>query len=143
MCKPSWNDAPEWANWLAQDEDGEWVWFDKKPEAGALNWVAELGQEHYKHAKDGTYNPSWRATLEKRPSKERIDVTFIDSEGGCIVFEDVVKPAFNHNQDKTTRKSAISSLIEHYEIIELRDGTFYSIPSKWFEGCAIKVEIRD
>ena len=30
--KPSWYDAPEWANWLAMDENGEWHWFELKPD---------------------------------------------------------------------------------------------------------------
>lgn len=30
--KPSWSDAPEWANWLAMDEDGRWYWFEHQPE---------------------------------------------------------------------------------------------------------------
>lgn len=29
--KPDWKDAPEWANWLAMDDDGEWWWFELKP----------------------------------------------------------------------------------------------------------------
>jgi hypothetical protein len=29
--KPDWKDAPEWANWLAMDEDGEWFWRESKP----------------------------------------------------------------------------------------------------------------
>lgn len=29
--KPSWNDAPEWANWLAMDEGGDWFWYEQKP----------------------------------------------------------------------------------------------------------------
>ena len=31
MQKPSWDDAPEWARYLAQDDDGWWYWFDEKP----------------------------------------------------------------------------------------------------------------
>jgi hypothetical protein len=30
--KPDWMDAPDWANWLAMDEDGEWFWHESKPE---------------------------------------------------------------------------------------------------------------
>ena len=30
--KPSWDDAPEWANWLAMDKDGCWWWYEKEPE---------------------------------------------------------------------------------------------------------------
>jgi len=29
--KPKWEDAPEWANYLAMDSDGAWFWFEKKP----------------------------------------------------------------------------------------------------------------
>ena len=27
--KPDWEDAPDWANWLAQDMDGEWYWYER------------------------------------------------------------------------------------------------------------------
>ena len=29
--KPSWDDAPEWGEWLAQDDSGEWYWYASKP----------------------------------------------------------------------------------------------------------------
>lgn len=29
--KPSWDDAPEWAQWLAMDGDGRWVWYETEP----------------------------------------------------------------------------------------------------------------
>ena len=29
--KPSWSDAPEWANWLAMDENNEWFWYKSEP----------------------------------------------------------------------------------------------------------------
>lgn len=29
--KPDWKDAPDWAMWLAQDDDGEWGWFANEP----------------------------------------------------------------------------------------------------------------
>lgn len=29
--KPDWNDAPEEARYLAQDDDGEWHWFEAMP----------------------------------------------------------------------------------------------------------------
>ena len=28
--KPSWDDAPDWANWLTYDESG-WFWWEVKP----------------------------------------------------------------------------------------------------------------
>lgn len=30
--RPNWNDAPDWANWLAQDAGGYFGWFQNKPE---------------------------------------------------------------------------------------------------------------
>lgn len=29
--KPSWDDAPKWARWVALSSDGEWTWFEQKP----------------------------------------------------------------------------------------------------------------
>lgn len=29
--KPSWDNAPEWANWLAMDGDGWWFWYALEP----------------------------------------------------------------------------------------------------------------
>lgn len=29
--KPSWQNAPEWANWLAMDEDSGWYWYEYVP----------------------------------------------------------------------------------------------------------------
>jgi len=29
--KPSWENAPLWAKWLAQDYHGNWSWFRNKP----------------------------------------------------------------------------------------------------------------
>lgn len=31
MSKPSWEDAPEWANALATDGNGVWWWFENEP----------------------------------------------------------------------------------------------------------------
>ena len=31
MSKPAWNDAPEWASYLAMDDDYTWWWYEKEP----------------------------------------------------------------------------------------------------------------
>lgn len=31
--KPSWKDAPDWANWLTKDGSGEYWWWDEPPDA--------------------------------------------------------------------------------------------------------------
>jgi hypothetical protein len=72
--KPSWSDAPEWAQWLAQDEDGGWCWYEGKPKEAERGWRVinfvdlrpsrtsiVLGDLDY------NANPDWRNTLEKRP----------------------------------------------------------------------------
>lgn len=64
--KPSWDDAPEWANWLAQDEIGDWFWYERKPENADDDefWFSDYD---FELASDGEENPSWRNTLETRP----------------------------------------------------------------------------
>lgn len=41
MSKPSWDTAPEWANWLAMDGNGEWYWYESKPEWRFNIWRSE------------------------------------------------------------------------------------------------------
>lgn len=36
--KPDWKDAPDWANWLAQDQCGAWFWYAKKPRYEGSVW---------------------------------------------------------------------------------------------------------
>lgn len=65
--KPSWDDAPKWAQWLAQDHNGAWDWHEDKPESFGSVWnqggmVAE--------ASWGDANPNWRNTLEQRPTEQ-------------------------------------------------------------------------
>ena len=62
--KPSWNDAPEWAKWLAMDKDGFWYWYEKSPFTGEKAWWAEGG----KCEKAGEPNTDdWTNTLAMRP----------------------------------------------------------------------------
>ena len=76
MSKPSWKDAPDWANWLAQGQYGVWYWYKDKPKLFCMKglsvalWVPmmvnkEIGM--YQFAEDGGINPYWRSTLEARP----------------------------------------------------------------------------
>ncbi len=54
--KPSWDDAPEWAMWLAMDPQGQWCWSEKQPLEGTtwrwprdsrLEWVKQNKVEWY------------------------------------------------------------------------------------------------
>ena len=70
--KPSWDDAPDWAEWLAQDANGEWWWFDG--ECPSID--SDLGiwwpMSDHSQARKGQKNPNWRETLERRPINESI-----------------------------------------------------------------------
>lgn len=36
--KPSFSDAPHWANWLAMNQNGSWYWFEYEPTQSVLGW---------------------------------------------------------------------------------------------------------
>jgi hypothetical protein len=59
--KPDWKDAPSWANYLAQDEDSEWWWFENKPDEGHAAWWPCEGESCRASVGD------WRDSLEERP----------------------------------------------------------------------------
>lgn len=71
--KPSWADAPEWANWLAQDEEidvkgvgGGWFWYKRCPTPRTA-WDADDGLTVFSGA-HGAVLGDWRDTLEWRPA---------------------------------------------------------------------------
>lgn len=65
MKKPDWGDAPLWAKWLAQNDDGQWFWYEKKPTiAPNMGYFFAEGRDRYEEA---TYADDWDKTLEQRP----------------------------------------------------------------------------
>lgn len=68
--KPSWKDAPEWANWLGQNYIGLWTFISDEPSAHtAGGWTTLYQSERLcvNHDKPGEIIGDWRDTLEKRP----------------------------------------------------------------------------
>jgi len=61
--KPDWKDAPEWAKFLAMDQDGDWYWFENKPFHDGFIWSNYNGQ--YELALEST--EKWKKSLEERP----------------------------------------------------------------------------
>lgn len=61
--KPSWSDAPEWAKYLAMDEDGEWFWYENKPDLASIWWAYTGKIMEAPTIPDG----NCRDTLEPRP----------------------------------------------------------------------------
>jgi len=64
---PSWDDAPEWANYKAMDGNGRWFWYEKVP-VRASNSVA-MWFEFHGQVKSCFELPDWAATLQKRPNR--------------------------------------------------------------------------
>ena len=66
--KPDWGSAPEWAGWLAQDENGEWWWHEVRPALviGSGEWVSD-DQAGIALAGVTEVVGDWRETLEQRP----------------------------------------------------------------------------
>jgi hypothetical protein len=59
--KPDWKDAPEWANFMARDSDGEWRVFEVEPtvdEHRAI-WVPNQGRHQVL--------AHWTESKERRP----------------------------------------------------------------------------
>lgn len=64
--KPEWKDAPEWANWLAQDLGGSWYWYEDKPTSNGFAW-GYGGRCVFVGNSVSVNRREWRNTLEKRP----------------------------------------------------------------------------
>ena len=64
--KPSWDEAPEWASWLAMDEDGSWGWFESEPEVSDDFEVWDSAYT-YLPAKKYYGDEYWTDSLERRP----------------------------------------------------------------------------
>lgn len=59
--KLNWDDAPEWARFLAMDEDGEWYWYENEPIIGLTGWARKDGKAAY------AGESHWRHSLKTRP----------------------------------------------------------------------------
>ena len=66
--KPSWGDAPEWAEWVVQHGTGFWCWGNGEAKQASNDiWYSVLGKTKWTgHA--GDVLGDWRDTLEKRPA---------------------------------------------------------------------------
>lgn len=61
-----WEEAPDWAEWVARDDCGAWYWYDKKPTFDAGFWCP-VGQISSVLSEMPDLGPSWN-TLRRRPS---------------------------------------------------------------------------
>ena len=70
---PRWKDAPDWANYLAQDGDGSWYWYECPIYVPEYNetWCEQVGFDGrvLKIGESAECNPDWRNTRQARPTK--------------------------------------------------------------------------
>ena len=68
MSKPNWSDSPAWAKYLAQDEGGEWYWYEHKPIVmHARHEIDYSGGNQHSRAARARVHSQWRETMEVRP----------------------------------------------------------------------------
>lgn len=71
--KPDWEDAPDWAEWLAQDKDGEWYWYEQKPSRCETYWKQVYYSTRFMLAGQQPtqdLDQDWADSLERRPQPE-------------------------------------------------------------------------
>jgi hypothetical protein len=80
--KPSWANAPEWAEWLCQNNDGEWSFHSQKPvEQNGFPSFRSVGSEALR-VSFGEVLSDWRDTLERRPeakTRARAEVELVNA----------------------------------------------------------------
>lgn len=61
--EPDDADAPEWANWKAQDSCGKWSWYEEKPIVGESMWM----EDEWQGSNNGKIpaGHDWRTTLKE------------------------------------------------------------------------------
>ncbi len=62
---PSFEFAPDWANWTGQDADGTWYWFSARPQPFGNGWATD--RKHVEITSVRTPNKYWFSTLAARP----------------------------------------------------------------------------
>lgn len=67
--RPSWDIAPAWANWLAQDLSGTWFWFEYKPDLEKQFglWSSIGGRSCIAYKSELRFD--WQTSLSKRKTK--------------------------------------------------------------------------
>lgn len=67
VARPSWAEAPEWANFLTGSKDGFWSWHEKKPTFRAFDMFNPVAR--MKSIDTGLNNAMWSRDIFERPVK--------------------------------------------------------------------------
>jgi hypothetical protein len=93
--KQSWEVAPEWAEWLAQDHDGEWFWFIGRPVVYKFTFQSEIAPRGCSFASKGEVLGDWRDTLESRPES----ITPLTHENMRCIVKPIERKEWNGPED--------------------------------------------
>jgi hypothetical protein len=61
-----WSVMPKWAEWVAMDEDGKWIWFLGEPRKGAANWCCYGVYGEIPHTYAPKWDGDWKDSLVRR-----------------------------------------------------------------------------
>jgi hypothetical protein len=68
--KPDWRDAPSWANYLAMDQNKQWIWFEKEPTPAFGGWTFGDDNQHEYVFKKTEKRKLWYDSLEQKPKTD-------------------------------------------------------------------------
>lgn len=134
--KPSWESAPEWAEFLAQDEDGEWKWLAGLPGKYVDGWTAVK----IKGCCKGIALGDWHDTLEKRPEQTIADICEgVTSENR---HEEIFDPFVSVEDAATEKQSELEMLAKVSHLIS--DKRHRITPSKYTKTIhGVSVDVYD
>jgi hypothetical protein len=68
--KPEWKDAPNYAEYLAQNYDGSWYWYSRKPINRNQKWEKQISS--HESSEPSIKIKDWKNTIESRPNEFKI-----------------------------------------------------------------------
>lgn len=62
-----WQRAPNWAEWVAMDKDGQWFWYENEPRPCGAAWITNLKRVSEVGFEVAIMEDDWTRTLSRRP----------------------------------------------------------------------------
>jgi hypothetical protein len=80
---PDWKDAPEDANCLAMDKDGQWWWYGNKAVISSMSFIGDWINSYPGQCTNATrlHPDYWKNSLQERPAQTEPDYTHLLPEG--------------------------------------------------------------
>lgn len=120
--KPSWDNAPEWAKWLACDGAGkymcQWWWFPHKPQQIASPGVwwctGTLSAKFSGNSADIEWAESnWLESLEERPAKPKNEYLTSPDKKRVTLFMEFTGPVSEEHELANNIAEALLYRLQH------------------------------